>query len=388
MSDEMRGATPPDDDGLGDSRAGTSAATPSGAPAGAPSAPGRAWLIAGLATAAALILIAGGFIAGTITTVALSSGSSGSCNAATVADRVLPSIVTINVVGATGSGSGSGQVISSDGYILTNNHVISPAASGGKLTVRFSDGHIADATLTGRDPKTDLAVIRVQDEKSLSVIAIGDSGRLVVGEPVVALGAPLGLSSTVTAGIVSALGRTVPVPSDDDRNAILVGAIQTDASINPGNSGGALVDCDGRLVGVNTAIATVPGEDGQRSTGSVGIGFAVPQALAMPIAKELIDTGSVSYPTAGLDAVPIPHAVAQHYGLSDGLFVQSVVRGGPAATAGIRPGDIITAIDGSPAVSVDVLTAIQVTSKPGDTVEVEFERGGERRTTTVTLAEG
>ena len=380
MSDETRGATPPGDDGPSN--------TPSVTPSGTPSASGRAWLIAGFVTAAALILIAGGFIAGTVTTVALSSGSGGSCNAAAVADRVLPSIVTINVVGPAGSGTGSGQVISSDGYILTNNHVISPAASGGKLTVRFSDGHTADATLTGRDPKTDLAVIKVEDEKSLSVIAIGDSGRLVVGEPVVALGAPLGLSSTVTAGIVSALGRTVPVPSDDDRNAILVGAIQTDASINPGNSGGALVDCDGRLVGVNSAIATVPGEDGQRSTGSVGIGFAVPQALAMPIAKELIDTGSVSYPTAGLDAVPIPHAVAQHYGLSDGLFVQSVVRGGPAASAGIRPGDIITTIDGAPAVSIDVLTAIQVTSKPGDTVKVEFERAGQRHTTTVTLAEG
>lgn len=372
MSDET-GATRPSAD-----EAAPNTAQPSGR--------GRAWLIAGLATAAALILIAGGFIAGTVTTVALSAGTRGSCDAASVADRVLPSIVTINVAGRTGTGSGSGQIISSDGYILTNNHVISPAASGGTLSVRFSDGSTADATLTGRDPKTDLAVIKVSSEHSLPVIDIGDSGALVVGEPVVALGAPLGLSSTVTAGIVSALGRTVPVPSDDDRNAILVGAIQTDAAINPGNSGGALVDCRGRLVGVNTAIATVPGDSGQRSTGSVGIGFAVPQAMAMPIAHELIDTGTVSYPTAGVDAVPIPHAVAVHYGVSDGLFVQAVLAGGPAASAGIRPGDIITTINGSPATSIDVLTAIQVTSKPGDTVKVEYMRGGQKHTTTVTLA--
>ncbi|WP_082581567.1 S1C family serine protease [Leifsonia sp. Root227] len=402
MSDDTRAAGPsgetpqPQDSATagpaptGPAPAGPVPATPATAttPATQPASTGRAWLIAGLATAAALILIAGGFIAGTVTTVALSSRSSGACNAVSVADRVLPSIVTINVAGPTGTGSGSGQVISSDGYILTNNHVISPAASGGTLSVRFSDGHTADATLTGRDPKTDLAVIKVSNEKSLSVIDVGDSHSLVVGEPVVALGAPLGLSSTVTAGIVSALGRTVPVPSDDDRNAILVGAIQTDASINPGNSGGALVDCSGRLVGVNTAIATVPGDNGQRSTGSVGIGFAVPQAMAMPIAHELIDTGTVSYPTAGVDAVPIPHAVAQHYGVSDGLFVQAVTRGGPAANAGIRPGDIITSINGSPAVSIDVLTAIQVTSQPGDEVKVEYERGGQRHTTTVTLAEG
>ncbi|WP_431278454.1 S1C family serine protease [Leifsonia poae] len=348
---------------------------------------GRVWLIAGLSAAGALILIASGFFAGTVTTLVLGAGrSGGSCNAERVADQVLPTIVTITVHGPGGSSNGSGEIITRDGYILTNNHVISPAATGGALSVRYSDGVETEAELVGRDPKTDLAVIKVSSEDALPVIDRGDSGSLSVGEPVVALGAPLGLSSTVTAGIVSALGRTVPVPSDDDRNAILVGAIQTDASINPGNSGGALVDCRGRLVGINTAIATVPGGDGQRSTGSVGIGFAVPESLAIPIAHQLIEHGEVAYPTAGVDLIPIPHAVSAHYGVAEGLFVRSVERGGPAYSAGIRPGDVIIELDGRTASSVDVLTHIQVTSEPGDKVEVEYLRNGHTHHTTVTLA--
>lgn len=156
----------------------------------------------------------------------------------------------------------------------------------------------------GRDPKTDLAVIKVKSDETLPVIEQGSSGDLSVGQPVVALGSPLGLSSTVTAGIVTAPGRIVPVPSDDDRNAILVGVIQTDASINPGNCGGALVDCRGRLVGVNTAISTVPGAAGQSSTGSVGIGLAIPQSIAIPLAHRLIDNGKVSYPSVGAELIP------------------------------------------------------------------------------------
>lgn len=346
----------------------------------------RGWLIAGLTTAIALTLIAGGFVAGTVATVVLGGASRGSCDAASVADTVLPTIVTITVTGPGGSSNGSGEIITTDGYILTNNHVISSAASGGRLSVRYSDGEEAAAKLVGRDPKTDLAVIKVKGD-NLPVIDRGDSGSLSVGQPVVALGAPLGLSSTVTAGIVSALGRTVPVPSDDDRNAILVGAIQTDASINPGNSGGALVDCRGRLVGINTAIATVPGGDGQRSTGSVGIGFAVPESLALPIAQQLIDTGEVAYPTAGVDLVPIPHAVSVRYGIADGLYVYAIDRDGPAAEAGLRRGDVVTSLDGRSATSIDVLTAIQLTSEPGDEVKVEYLRDGRRHSTVVTLSE-
>jgi putative serine protease PepD len=359
--------------------------TPEPKPTRRPTTTLRGWTIALLVVGAALVLIAGGTIAGAFAFAAISAGRSGACDAAQVADDVLPSVVTISVTGARGSSNGSGEIITEDGYILTNNHVISDAASGAKLAVRFSDGHQLPAELTGRDPKTDLAVIKVKDEEPLPVIAMGDSGSLVVGRPVVALGAPLGLSSTVTAGIVSALGRTVPVPSDDDRNAILAGAIQTDASINPGNSGGALVDCAGRLVGIPTAIATVPGSNGQASTGSVGIGFAVPESLALPIAHELIAHGEVTHPDAGLTVVPIPPAAAAAFGVDGGLFVQSVVSGGPAQQAGLRVGDVVTAVNGNPATDIDVLTAIQVTSKPGDKVTVDYVRDGAAHTTTVTL---
>lgn len=345
----------------------------------------RSWTIALLVLGAALVLIGGGMIAGGFAVVVVSAGRSGSCDAARVSDRVLPTVVTIGVTGSRGTSNGTGEIITGDGYILTNNHVIADAATGATLAVRFSDGHELPAELTGRDPKTDLAVIKVKDDAPLPVIETGDSGALVVGQPVVALGAPLGLSSTVTAGIVSALGRTVPVPSDDDRNAVLAGAIQTDASINPGNSGGPLVDCDGRLVGVNTAIATVPGSGGQASTGSVGIGFAIPESLALPIAHELIAHGEVSHPTAGLTVVPIPPGAAAAFGVTDGLFVQSVVSGGPAQQAGLRVGDVITAVNGNPATDIDVLTAIQVTSNAGDEVKVEYVRGGAEHTTTVTL---
>ena len=323
------------------------------------------WVVVSGAVLVALILVAGGFIAGTVTIVATSSGR-GACDAESVANRVLPSIVTIVV----GNGNGSGQVITDDGHILTNNHVISSAATSGTVTVRFSDGHELPATIVGRDPKTDLAVLKVDSDEDLQIIDEGDSGSLAVGQPVVALGAPLGLYSTVTAGIVSALGRNVPVPSDDDRNAILVGAIQTDASINPGNSGGALVDCRGRLVGVNTAISSVPGAGGQSSTGSVGIGFAIPQAVAIPLAHQLIDHGKVTYPNIGADLIPIPHAVADHFGVEYGLFVEATTTGGPADVAGIRPGDVITSINGRSAVNLDELTRVQLTSEPGDTVDI------------------
>lgn len=337
-----------------------------------------------IAVAAALILVAGGMIVGVVGTLVF-AGPRGSCDAAAVADRVLPAIVTVQVRGDGGAGNGSGQIIDGDGHVLTNNHVIAPGSAQVALVVRLSDGEELPATLVGRDPKTDLAVLKVTDERSLPVIRTGDSGSLSVGQPVVALGAPLGLSSTVTAGIVSALGRTVPVPSDDATNAVLAGAIQTDASINPGNSGGALVDCDGRLVGVNTAIATVPAAGGGSSSGSVGIGFAVPVAQALPIARELIEHGRVEHPSAGVTVAPIPPSVAAAFGITDGLFVQSVDPGGPADEAGIRAGDVLTRVNGQPASSVDVLTLVQVTSEAGDEVEVGYLRGDTEHTVTVTL---
>ncbi|GIF25862.1 hypothetical protein Ate02nite_85920 [Paractinoplanes tereljensis] len=209
------------------------------------------------------------------------------CSAASIAERVLPTVVTLSV----GGGNGSGEIIRDGGYILTNDHVISPAGARGAITVLFSDGRTAPATIVGRAPLVDLAVVRVQTTEKLPLIEVGRSSALRVGQPVVALGAPLGLSGTVTAGIVSALGRDIPVPADGGQTAVLPGAVQTDAAINPGNSGGPLVDCDGRLIGVNTAIATVPNADGQAGGGSVGIGFAIPVDAATVVADQLISQG-------------------------------------------------------------------------------------------------
>lgn len=311
---------------------------------------------------------------------ASSASTTSACPVTSVADKVIPSVVTIAASGPGGSGTGSGEFIRSDGYILTNNHVISiAAASGGSVEVLFSDGQTAAATITGRDPQTDLAVLKVQTSHEVKVIALGSSSSVKVGQPVVAVGAPLGLSGTVTAGIVSALDRTVQVPGENDRSALLVSALQTDASINPGNSGGALVNCDGQLVGVPTAGAAVPDSGG----GSIGLGFAIPVDLAKSIADEIIATGRVTHAFFGLQTVPIPPAAAEQAGLPEGLYVQAVTPGGPAATAGLRPDDVITKIDGEPATSNLQLEELSLT---GDTVSIDYTRNGQSTTVTVTLA--
>jgi putative serine protease PepD len=310
-----------------------------------------------------------------------SSPTVSACAVTQVANQVIPSVVTIAASGPGGSGTGSGEVIRSDGYILTNNHVISIAAHGGTVEVLFSDGQTAPATIAGRDPQTDLAVLHVQPPRQLKVIALGSSASVKVGEPVVAVGAPLGLSGTVTSGIISALDRTVEVPGDNDRSALLVSAMQTDAAINPGNSGGALVNCADQLIGVPTAGATVPGSGG----GSIGLGFAIPVDLAKTIADEIIATGRVTHAFFGLATVPIPPAAAAQAGLPEGLFVQAVTPGGPAAMAGLRIDDVITSIDGQPATSNIQLQELTLTKKPGDTVSLGYTRAGQSATATVTL---
>jgi putative serine protease PepD len=317
-----------------------------------------------------------------------SSGSSGqvsACNVTAVANEVVPSVVTISAQGKSGAGTGSGEVIRSDGYILTNNHVIAVAANGGSVQVLFSDGQSVPATITGRDPLTDLAVLKVNTSAKLKVIAMGNSSSVVVGQPVVVIGAPLGLSGTVTSGIVSALDRSIQVPADDDKTALLVGAIQTDAAINPGNSGGSMVNCSGELIGVPSAGATVPSSSGESSGGSIGLGFAIPVDLAKTIANEIITTGSVTHAFFGLGTAPIPASAAAQGGVPDGLFVQTVTAGGPAAAAGLRQGDIITKINGEPATDPVQLQELTLTKKPGDTVQLEYWRNGTTTTTTVTL---
>ena len=357
-------------------------------------------MIAACAACAVVGGVIGGVIANAINSPS-SSSSSGSgttttgqtsasqptdsvCDVSQVAKEVLPSVVTISASGATGSGTGSGEVIKSDGYILTNNHVISPAASGGSLQVLFSDGKTATATLVGRDVLTDVAVIKV-DETGLPAISIGKSSTLIVGQPVVALGAPLGLSSTVTSGIVSALGRTIEVPGENNKNALLLNAIQTDAAINPGNSGGALVNCNGQFVGIPSAGASVPSSSGESSGGNIGLGFAIPSDTAISLADEIISTGRVSHAYLGLSATPVSAQTAASNGVSPGLYVTVVGPTGPAQAAGLRVGDIITTIDGQAATSVDQLVALTLSKNPGDKVELGYERNGSSATATLTL---
>jgi putative serine protease PepD len=313
----------------------------------------------------------------------------GACIAVDVASTVLPSIVTIQAISSQGSGSGTGELIRPGGYILTNDHVISSAADGGRYVVLYGDGTSTDATLVGRDPATDLAVIKATDgADGRPLIALGSSGTLKVGQPVVALGAPLGLHSTVTHGIVSALDRYVPVPGANGVTHHLIDAIQTDASINPGNSGGALVDCDGKLVGVNSAIITVPNSEGVPGGGSVGLGFAIPVDLADPLAQELVDHGQVNHPTFGLQVLPIVGSAAASAGLPPGLFVSEVDPGGPADKAGLKPGDIITTIDGQRATSVAALELAAISRAAGDSVTLGYVRDGAASTSAVVLAAG
>jgi putative serine protease PepD len=350
---------------------------PVAAVGGARGRPGRRGVIGGVIVAATTSTSS----AAPASSAAPGSSTVSACAFTPVASGVVPSVVTIAASGSGGSGTGSGEVIRSDGYILTNNHVISIAASGGSVDVLFSDGQTAPATITGRDPLTDLAVLHVQPSHQLKVIALGSSASVRVGEPVVAIGAPLGLSGTVTSGIVSALDRTVEVPGENDRSALLVSALQTDAAINPGNSGGALVNCAGQLLGVPTAGATVPGSGG----GSIGLGFAVPVDLAKSVADEIITAGRVTHAFFGLATVPIPPAAAAQAGVPEGLYVQAVTAGGPAAQAGLRADDVITTINGEPATSNIQLQELTLTKKPGDTVSIGYSRNGRSATAAITL---
>jgi putative serine protease PepD len=296
-------------------------------------------------------------------------------------------VVTISAKAAKGGGgTGSGEVIKSDGYILTNNHVIAAAVNGGSVEVLFADGAAAPATIVGRDTLTDLAVLKVAPPRDLKVITLGSSASVQVGQPVVALGAPLGLSGTVTSGIVSALDRTIEVPAENDTSALLVSAVQTDAAINPGNSGGALVNCSGELIGVPSAGATVPNASGESSGGSIGLGFAIPVDVAKTISDELIAHGRAVHAFFGVQTVPMPDAAAAEAGVSSGLFVVSVVADGPSAKAGLRQGDIITKIDGQPASSNVQLQELTITKNPGDKVTLDYLRNGHSASTTVTLA--
>lgn len=348
------------------------------------------WGSRGLRVAAGIIalLLAGviGGVVGSLITRSASgtpAGPTAGCRVADVAAKVLPAVVTISVHGQSGSGSGSGVIIDADGTVVTNDHVISAGANGGQIHAILDDGTQKPARLLGRDPTTDLAVLRIEGGSHLPTLRWGDSSALVVGDPVIAAGAPLGLSSTITSGVVSALGRDVPVPTDTG-STILVGAVQTDASINPGNSGGALVTCSGELIGINTAIATVPNQNGTAGGGSVGIGFAVPSSVARPITDDLIKNGRVKHPDFGMATQPVSRSDSAG-GVAVGLAVTSVNPGGPADKAGVKVGDIVIGVQGVAQVHADTLAHVAATSAVGDDVELTLLRDGQQHKVTVRL---
>jgi len=319
----------------------------------------------------------------------LGSGSSTSAavdrapdSVAGIAARVMQSTVSIAVAGAGGSGTGSGVVIRSDGYILTNNHVVESAADGGRITVTF-DGAEQElpAQIVGLDPVTDLAVIRVQDGSQMPAATLGQSRALVVGDPVIAIGSPLGLSGTVTTGIVSALNRTVNVPGEGGASNPLFNAIQTDAAINPGNSGGALVNAGGEVIGINSAIATLGGGGvGGEASGSIGVGFAIPIDEARSVAEEIIRTGRATHPSIGVSATTVSPDADQR-----GALVRELSPGGAAGRAGLESNDLIVKVDDTEVTSVDELILAIRSNTIGDSVTVTYVRDGDTRTADVVL---
>ncbi|KGH47485.1 peptidase S1 [Modestobacter caceresii] len=299
-----------------------------------------------------------------------------------------PSVVTLYVSAAAGSGSGSGVVMSEDGYVLTNNHVVSLDSSTDDVTVqvRTSDGTVYDATVVGTDPSNDLAVVKLSDAGGLTPAVFADSEAVQVGDLAVAIGAPLGLTNTVTDGIISATNRAVQAGSTQDENTV-IDALQTDAAINPGNSGGALVNADGEVIGINTAIASVAstGLPGQESTsGNIGVGFAIPSNTAQRIAEQIIDTGSATHALLGVSART---AADPGSAVGQGAQVATVSEGSAADEAGLQAGDVITAVGDRPITTSTELTAAIRSAQPGDDVTLTVRRGGDSTEVEVTLDE-
>ncbi|XRD70666.1 trypsin-like peptidase domain-containing protein [Microbacterium esteraromaticum] len=342
----------------------------------------------------------------------------GSVNETTaIATQVLPSVVTIEVAGSQEAGSGSGVILDDEGHVLTNAHVATLGGAVADPTIRVttSDGRIYSATLVGSDPIYDLAVIKLEGAEDLTPIEFADSGELNVGDTAVAVGAPLGLSNSVTTGIVSALNRSIQVassalpdnadeseqPGDGSENgeggpfqfdipgmgaqqaqqSISIAVIQTDAAINPGNSGGALVDSQGRLIGINVAIATAGNAD---ESGSIGLGFAIPSVIAERVANELIENGEATH---GLLGATVRDASTVEGAVVAGAVIVEPTPGGAAATADLRAGDIITEFNGAPITSASDLTAQVRAAAAGSTAEVTYVRSGQTYTAEVTVGE-
>jgi putative serine protease PepD len=314
-----------------------------------------------------------------------------------VAAKVMPSVVKLQLSMGQQGEEGSGIVLTDDGLILTNNHVVAAAAGDGQgaesfsanstdgggvtQTVTFSDGQTVPFTVVGTDPAGDLAVVRAQGVSGLTPITIGSSKDVKVGQQVVAIGSPLGLQGTVTTGIVSALDRPVAAGDGSGENVSVLDAIQTDAAINPGNSGGALVNMNGELIGVNSAIASMgagAGSGGGQS-GSIGLGFAIPADQAKRIADELVSTGTASHGSLGVQ-------LSNDATKGGGAAIAEVVDGGPAAAAGLPSSAVITKIDEQVIDGPEALVAAVRSRAPGDTVSVTYlDTSGAAQTTQVTL---
>jgi putative serine protease PepD len=392
-----------------------------GAPGYGAQQPGTTWWNSRRKAAAgglALALILGGGLAGGAVAAVIGNNSTtyasptavrpasskSATGVAAIAQAVQPSTVSITVTTQQGQDEGTGVIIRSDGMIMTNNHVVADAAGGGQISVKFNDGKKVAAEVVGTDQATDLAVIKASGVSGLKPVTFGNSDQLQVGDPVVAIGSPLGLEGSVTSGIISALHRTLSEsgqeqqpqqpglppgfgggegqgqgqgqsPGQGQQGGTAIGdAIQTDAAINPGNSGGPLVNASGQVIGINTAIATSGG-----GNGNIGVGFAIPIDTAKQVSQQLIKTGKATHAYLGV-------TLSDAMGDQQGALVATVQGGTPAASAGLKEGDIVTAVDGKTIDGADALSAAIRGHSPGDKIALTYIRNGQKHTTNVALA--
>lgn len=348
---------------------------------------GRGLLIAGI-VAAMLVSgglggwvgasVAGGAGGGLASPISISQpdGQAPDGTVESVAEKVLPSVVSVDVRAQAGRGEGSGVVLTQDGLIITNSHVIGMASDDGQIQVRFEDGTKAPATIVGTDPATDIAVIKADTSSALTPISLGTSANLTEGQAVAAVGSPLGLSGTVTTGIVSALDRPVRAGGAQSDQSTVIDAIQTDAAVNPGNSGGALVNMNGELVGINSAIASL----GQQNSGSIGLGFAIPVDQARRVADQLIKQGFATRAVLGVSVSDSPEG--------NGALVRSVEPDGGAEQAGIPEGALITAVGDRVIEGGDALVAAIRSEAPGETITVTYAAGEGEQPITVDVELG
>ncbi|MER8040455.1 S1C family serine protease [Streptomyces hydrogenans] len=378
-------------------------AGPGAVPPPAPKKSRRGLALVGALAFALLTGVIGGGVGayvernGGIGTVELPQAEAGSADRAPdsvagIAAAALPGVVTLHVSGGGSAGTGTGFVLDNRGHILTNNHVVDAAAASGDITVTFSSGETASAKLIGKDTGYDLAVVQVTGVRGLKPLPLGNSDDVRVGDPVVAIGAPFDLSNTVTSGIISAKERPITAGGEkgDGSDVSYVDALQTDAPINPGNSGGPLLDGKGRVIGINSAIRAAGGSgDGDGGSGgqagSIGLGFAIPVNQGKRVAEELINTGKATHPVIGVSLDMQFNGDGARVGDKGKDGTPSVTPDGPAAKAGLRPGDVITKVDGQRVHNGEELIVKIRAHRPGDALALTLTRDGKELTRTVTL---